>query len=686
MLLIDRLSIRTKLIAPVAVLSLMLVISLVSEIVSVLLPQVHEAGTRTTANQLTQKALLASNSESAERALTESYLATLTSGQQPPADALKQIHAQREQGDKSLKQAMALVDKLPSDSALAAAVKRVKQAQAMVAKARNAVDQSAKSQVKEKPWDWDDTMTQLINAISDLRSAAFVPDTPLQRVTANNTQLQQSIWHATELMAQTRDILSYGTAQQIPLYDQQSTLHQNQQDLQRALSLIQHNAPGLLSQSADKQAEQKFQKTWKQIQSVVLGSYAKLTGQMIDGASAGMYPLKQDAWEKRSDEALGLVRKLNSIAQDAAEADVEYAQNHATGLLWTSGGEIAAALVLVLITVIVALRISGRVRRAQQVISSVESERNLTLRLDVQGHDEVSRMGRAFNAMLERFEDIIGAVRSAANEVAQGANQVASASAQTEKGVQDQQDATHQVAAAMNEMAATVQEVAHNTADAAAQADTATKEAHEGKAVVTGSVDSVRALAEQVEQASQTIQELESDSRDIGQVLKVITDISEQTNLLALNAAIEAARAGEHGRGFAVVAGEVRTLAARTRESTEAIEEIIKRLQNQSERAVQVMETGRTMTEQCVQKISSAGEALGRIVNAAETIHAMNEQIATAAEEQASVAEDIDRNIVGITQAAEESTRAAQETVKATESIRGQMDKLTDLVQRFNIT
>ena len=681
----DRLSIRSKLIAPVVLLSLMLIASLATEIFSVLLPQLHEAGTRTAANQLTQRALAASQAESAERALTESYLATLTSGQKPPADSMQKIRARRQAGDKALDAALALMAKLPPDQALSAAADRVHQAMAAVKKARAAVDQSSNGQVKEKPWVWDDTATGLINSISDLRTAAFVPDTPLQRVTANNTRLQQSIWHATELMAQTRDILAYGTAQQLPLYDRQSTLHQNVQDLERELTLIQHNAPGLLAASTDPGAARQFQDTWKRIQAVVLGSYAKLTADMIDGAASGMYPLKKGPWEAKSDAALALVRKLNSIAQSAAAADSRTARDHALSLLWTSGGEILAAASLVLITVLVAIRISGRLGRTEQVMSAVESERDLTLRLDASGGDEVSRMGRAFNAMLERFQDIIGAVRSAANEVSAGADQVATASAQTEKGVQSQQDATHQVAAAMNEMAATVQEVAHNTADAATQADNATREAHEGQAVVSRTVESVRALAEQVETASQTILKLEGDSRDIGQVLKVITDISEQTNLLALNAAIEAARAGEHGRGFAVVAGEVRTLAARTRESTEAIEDIIRRLQQQSEKAVEAMETGRGMTESCVEQIGSAGEALGRIVSAAETITTMNTQIATAAEEQASVAEDIDRNITGITQAAEESTRAARETVTATDSIRGQMEKLTGLVKRFNI-
>jgi len=685
MLFFKRLSIRSKQITPVALLSLMLIATLVTEIHSVLLPKVHEAGTRTTANELTQKALVASQAESAERAVTENYLAILTSGKQPADGARQQIQAHRKTGDKALKEALALMDQLPTDGALQAAGKRVRSAFAAVEKARTAVDHSAKGQVKERPWTWDDTITQLITAISDLRTAAFVPDTPLQRVTANNTRLQQSIWHAAELMAQTRDILSYGTAQQLPLFDRKSTLHQNVQDLDRELNLIQHTAPGLLATSADPQTAQAFDQTWKQVRSVVLGSYAKLTKDMIEGASSGMYPMEQGPWEKKSDAALAVIRKLNSIAQTAAAADAKAARAHALGLMWTAGGEILAAAILVLITVLVAIRISGRVGRAEKVISAVESERDLTLRVEISGGDEISRMGKAFNAMLDRFQDIIGAVRSSADEVAHSADQVATASAQTEKGVQAQQDATHQVAAAMNEMAATVQEVAQNTADAAAQAEKATGEAHEGQSVVSGAVDRVRDLAEQVEQASATIRELEGDSRNIGQVLKVINDISEQTNLLALNAAIEAARAGEHGRGFAVVAGEVRTLAARTRESTEAIEDIIKRLQGQSEKAVAVMETGRTMTEQCVSQIGSAGEALGRIVSAAETITAMNTQIATAAEEQASVAEDIDRNITDITQAAEESTRAARETVSTTDGIRGQMEKLTGLVQRFNI-
>jgi methyl-accepting chemotaxis protein len=216
------------------------------------------------------------------------------------------------------------------------------------------------------------------------------------------------------------------------------------------------------------------------------------------------------------------------------------------------------------------------------------------------------------------------------------------------KSLDKQQYEMEQVATAVNQMSSTVQEVAANTSEAADAAVTARGESSTGQAVVQETMKSIQSLADEVQVAGDVIQKLRDDSNTIGGVLDVIRGISDQTNLLALNAAIEAARAGEAGRGFAVVADEVRTLAQRTGESTEEIQNMIERLQNGAEEAVQVMDQGRKRAVSSVEQASKAGASLDTITLSVQKISDYNTQIATAAEEQSVAADGIHNNIVSI--------------------------------------
>ena len=297
--------------------------------------------------------------------------------------------------------------------------------------------------------------------------------------------------------------------------------------------------------------------------------------------------------------------------------------------------------------------------------------------------NEIGEMFADYNEMVAQMGRLVGGVTQATARVSTTVDQVAEQLEQTTSGVNRQHMEIDQIATAMNEMAATVQEVARNTARTADAAAQAREEAENGRHVVSETIDSIDSLASQVEQAASVMTELEADSREVGQVLEVINGIAEQTNLLALNAAIEAARAGEQGRGFAVVADEVRTLAQRTQKSTEEIRAIIERLQSQSRKAAQMMELSRTQAQSSVEHTGSAGSALDRIVRSVGEITDMSNQIATAAEEQSHVAEEMDRSITSIAGVAEETTRSAGETMHATEEIHDQMDLLRELVAQF---
>ncbi|MCW8889920.1 MAG: methyl-accepting chemotaxis protein, partial [Sedimenticola sp.] len=254
----------------------------------------------------------------------------------------------------------------------------------------------------------------------------------------------------------------------------------------------------------------------------------------------------------------------------------------------------------------------------------------------------------------------------------------------TDQGVIQQQQEITQVATAINEITVTVQDVARNTAQAAESATQADKEARTGQTIVNQTRMGIQDMAKQVEEATSTINILENDTQQVGQVLEVITSIAEQTNLLALNAAIEAARAGDQGRGFAVVADEVRTLAKRTQESTGQIKEIIERLQNQAAASVKAIGKSRDIANESVEQTTEAGVALEKIVDMVTTIRDMSTQIATAVEQQSQVTAEVDRSIVSIADVAESTRQAARQTVNSNARISEEIQQLNRVMSQFH--
>ena len=310
---------------------------------------------------------------------------------------------------------------------------------------------------------------------------------------------------------------------------------------------------------------------------------------------------------------------------------------------------------------------------------------DMTVTFVADSRDELGDLGQVFNGTVAKIHDLIERVGHTVSQVELQAGQVETVSAQSNQAVSGQRTQIEQVATAMNQMSSTAQEVARSAAAAVSSAHSVNDETVSGRSLVQSQQGSIARLASEIDQSVRVINQLATDSQSISSVLEVIKSIAEQTNLLALNAAIEAARAGEQGRGFAVVADEVRTLARRTQDSTEEIEQMISRLHSGVSAAVKAMGSSHEMANGTVEQSERVQQALENILGAVGMIVDQNQQIAAAVEQQTAVAHDIDQNIVAINRAGEHAAEGAHQTEAASRQLSMQVIELKQLIGAFRV-
>ncbi|MDR8364591.1 methyl-accepting chemotaxis protein [Pseudomonas sp. JL3] len=313
------------------------------------------------------------------------------------------------------------------------------------------------------------------------------------------------------------------------------------------------------------------------------------------------------------------------------------------------------------------------------------AEGNLTRPITVDGEDEAGRLLAAMAKMQEKLRDTLQRISGSATQLASAAEELNSVTDESARGLTQQNNEIEQAATAVNEMTSAVEEVARNAVSTSEASKNATTSAGDGRDLVQETVSAIERMSADVQSTANLIGDLANESRDIGKVLDVIRGLADQTNLLALNAAIEAARAGEAGRGFAVVADEVRALAHRTQQSTSEIERMIGSIQSGTEHAVDSMRNSTERAESTLNIARGAGMSLDTINSAIVEINERNLVIASAAEEQAQVAREVDRNLVNIRDLSVQSATGANQTSAASNELSRLALDLNNMVGRFSL-
>ena len=312
-------------------------------------------------------------------------------------------------------------------------------------------------------------------------------------------------------------------------------------------------------------------------------------------------------------------------------------------------------------------------------------EGDLTQRLEVNGSDEIAQLGLAFNLFVEKLQAIITEVSGATDEVKGAAKTINDQTVTISNQLYSHNSEIDQIVTAITEMSATANDVAQNTNSVAEATDVASGFVVKAQDCVDISLNEVSQLMTQIDSAADNIESLSEQSKKINSVLSVIGGIAEQTNLLALNAAIEAARAGEQGRGFAVVADEVRSLASRTQASTVEINEMLSELHNLVSQAVDAMEQSQKSGVRSVDSSKAISESLGAVTSSVTSINDMSTQIATAATEQSSVTEEINRNITSVQEIVNELLSSSQQAAEVSTTVASSGDYLSTLVSQFKV-
>lgn len=382
----------------------------------------------------------------------------------------------------------------------------------------------------------------------------------------------------------------------------------------------------------------------------------------------------------------GIVQRMESLLEQIVKQNINEIEATSNRIYVVMSILFFAIFLIAAILSVMTMRsILSPIASLRGIMLKISDSKDLTLRASVEGNDEISEMAESFNIMLAQFEELIIGVERSVTTLHSTTNNLADNAKNTTVGMQDQVAKSDLVESAVSQMVNIVGEISRNIDDTASKAHSTDENAALGQAGVEQTIHLIRELSTNLVNSEQVILELDSDSKNIGTMVGAIREIADQTNLLALNAAIEAARAGEQGRGFAVVADEVRALASKTQESTKKIEVIIDALQARTTQIVNRMDECRSQGEMSAQQAANTGEMLQQITEDVKTILTMTTTVATAVNEQSSMANEVSDHVMAIRSVTDQTEQSCDTNLQLSDTISGQAQQLARSIDTYKV-
>ncbi len=452
-------------------------------------------------------------------------------------------------------------------------------------------------------------------------------------------------------------------------------------ELKQGLGAAQQRYEALIALPRERELFERF----KSLEAQYLQRQTQVMSFSREGQVESAVKVVNGEMNQLADEMAATLHELIGLNESSANAATDLAQAvFSSARIWVIGMVVVAGLVTVFLAVLLTRSIV--IPLAQSVgVAEVVASGDLTAEIEVKGRDEPARLLAALKSMQQHLRETIRRISDSSSQLASASEELSSVTEDATRGLHQQSLEIDQAATAVNQMTAAVEEVASNavaTSEASRESDLV---AQHGREQVRQTVASIEALADDVGNNAEQVESLAQKVYGISKVLDVIRSIAEQTNLLALNAAIEAARAGDAGRGFAVVADEVRALAHRTQQSTQEIEQMIGGIQQGTDQAVSAMQQSNLRARTTLDVAKAAGVALEEIAEAITQINERNLVIASASEEQAAVAREVDRNLMNIRDLALQTSAGANQTSAASQELSRLAVDLNTLVARFSV-